>query len=177
MPKRIIVSMITPDMIPDRSLPGTKLALKTITGDEVDKTIAKAFVGRIGFGYFADFRYVYDFVGTDYFGINEVEISTTSTTLTKVKEFAWSEQSVSTITTRFNLHTTSTGTATGQIYKNGSAIGTLRSTTDAAYVTYDEALGPWSYSDLLQLYLKTSNAAYPAYNKNFGFLCTVKKYI
>ena len=47
----------------------------------------------------------------------------------------------------------------GQIYKNGVALGTERSTSSPTYVVFTEDFN-FSKNDLVQLYVKTSNASY-----------------
>jgi hypothetical protein len=45
----------------------------------------------------------------------------------------------------------------GQIYRNGSPVGTLRSTTNLSWVTYSEDISGWSPGDLVQLYVYDIN--------------------
>jgi hypothetical protein len=58
---------------------------------------------------------------------------------------------------KFDLRTGNIAyTAYGQIYKNGAAIGTERTTTSVTYTTYSEDL-TFNRDDLIQLYIKSSN--------------------
>lgn len=59
-----------------------------------------------------------------------------------------------------------TATAFGRIYKNGSALGTERSTNSTTEVTFTEDLF-FGQGDLIQVYCKTSNGIYGAHILNF----------
>lgn len=47
---------------------------------------------------------------------------------------------------------TPAGTVYGRIYRNGSAVGTARSTTSSNYQEYIQDISSWSPGDLLQIY-------------------------
>lgn len=55
------------------------------------------------------------------------------------------------------------GTCNGQIYRNGSAVGTLRSNLSSAGALYSEDIASWSVGDLCQLYVYNSSSANETY--------------
>lgn len=56
------------------------------------------------------------------------------------------------------------GTCSAQIYRNGSAVGTLRSNaTAASAATYSEDISGWSAGDLLQIYAYNSSGSNTTY--------------
>mgnify|MGYP001577036667 CR=1 FL=1 len=55
---------------------------------------------------------------------------------------------------RFDLKSNGTSALLGQIYRNGSAIGTERSTIATTLVSYIEDIGGWEKDDLCQVYVK-----------------------
>jgi hypothetical protein len=67
----------------------------------------------------------------------------------------------------FEIKATGSGTTYAKIYKNGSAIGTERSTSSLTYVSFTEDLGPFAANDLIQVYAYkvTDNG----YIQNFRF--------
>jgi hypothetical protein len=77
--------------------------------------------------------------------------SNTGTTPTKTHEFYLSRSG--TLRIKFHLITGSGGTIQGQIYRNGSAVGTLRATS----AQFSEDISGWSTGDLCQLYLWNTN--------------------
>jgi hypothetical protein len=89
-----------------------------------------------------------------------------STTMTKVREFKLNYSGGYRIS--FNLYTSGPATATAQLYRNGVAIGTLRSTTSQTAVAYTEDISGWNTNDLLQLYCSISNVSYGAHENNFS---------
>lgn len=96
---------------------------------------------------------------------SDAEASTGATTYTKLKEI-WIPRG-GTLRIKFDLRTTSdSATAYAVIYRNGTQVGTVRSTTSTSYVTYSEDIAGWSAGDLVQLYAKISNT-YTAYVQNF----------
>lgn len=61
---------------------------------------------------------------------------------------------------KFSLKTPSTGvTAYGRIYRNGSAVGTLRSTNSVSYVSYTQDISGWQAGDELKLSVWSSLAS------------------
>ncbi|TZE82010.1 hypothetical protein FWJ32_07195 [Calorimonas adulescens] len=66
-------------------------------------------------------------------------------------------------------------TGYAQIYRNGSPVGTLRSTTSTTYVTFTEDISGWNPGDLVQLYCYVSNNSYKMYLYDFT-LCVAKLY-
>ena len=75
---------------------------------------------------------------------------------------------------KFDIHCSGGATAKGQIYRNGSIVGTEQSTVSVIYVTKTEDIltTSWAVGDTIQIYGKTSDPAHPAYFKNFT-LCGV----
>lgn len=55
---------------------------------------------------------------------------------------------------RFDLKSSNSTAVYGQIYRNGVAVGTERTTSSTSYQTYGEYLDGWSPSDAVQLYVK-----------------------
>ena len=88
------------------------------------------------------------------------------TTYTKVVETKLWKCS-GTIRVKFDLKVVGAFTAYGQIYRNGTPVGTERSTTSTTYVTFSEGITGWSHGDLIQLYLKCSGGTIQAYSTNF----------
>lgn len=64
-------------------------------------------------------------------------------------------------------NTTTPSTITGQIYRNGVAVGTLQTQTNVTpYTTYSEDISGWSAGDLCQIYYGTTSAG-AGFFKNF----------
>jgi hypothetical protein len=55
----------------------------------------------------------------------------------------------------------------GQVYRNAGAVGTLQTTTSAAYVNFSEDIGGWSAGDLVQLYVYSTGGLVDEYYRNF----------
>jgi hypothetical protein len=73
-----------------------------------------------------------------------------------------------TLRTSFGLYTTnSMQTIYGQIYRNGSPVGTQRSTTSTTAVTFNEDISGWKPGDYIQLYGWTTGNAYQCFIGNF----------
>ena len=70
-----------------------------------------------------------------------------------------------TINTSFEIKTDG-GTATGQIYINGSPIGTAHTTTSSTYGEFSDNLIDVNADDLVQIYL-SSTGSFPTYIQNF----------
>jgi len=62
----------------------------------------------------------------------------------------------------FNLWSVNGNTVYGRIYKNGVAVGTLRSTTSTSPVVFTEDISGWQAGDFVQLYLWSDTPNYPA---------------
>lgn len=98
---------------------------------------------------------------------NDSVQSTNQSGPTKVKETQLDEV-INTIRIKFDLRA-SAGTAYGRIYKNGSPIGTQRSTTSLTFVTFSEDFtDEFENGDLIQIYASTSASPTGlAYVQNF----------
>lgn len=98
----------------------------------------------------------------DYFlgGTFNIGVNPTSTTPTKVLEIYVPRSG--TVRIKFHLDG-SYGTCYGQIYRNGSAVGTLRSTAAGTGTNYSEDISGWSTGDLCQLYVYNSSGANDTY--------------
>jgi len=96
--------------------------------------------------------------------------STSSTTATKLKTITIISLSPSPTTIRiyFELRSTGLHNAYGQIYKNGSAYGTLRSTASSSFVGYTEDL-TFSQGDTIELWVYADSGE-TAYVQNFRVL-------
>lgn len=102
---------------------------------------------------------------------NDTYTQTTATSMKKVKETSITNMG-GRIRVKFDLATNLVGnTAYGQIYKNGIAVGTLRSTTSSSFTTYSEDI-TIAVGDLLQIYAHTSNGGQPVNVKNFRLYST-----
>lgn len=81
-------------------------------------------------------------------------------TYTKVKECQ--VKRYGTLRIKFDLKWNGGGGASNvsaRIYKNGSAVGTERTTNSTTYVTYSEDISGWEPNDLCQLYYKTGGVS------------------
>lgn len=97
--------------------------------------------------------------------INAVETSTTSAGYVRVRAFKVAYGGNYRV--KFDLYSAG-ATAYGQIYKNGVAFGTERSTAlGTPGVTYSEDLA-FSAGDIIGIYAKTSNIVVGAYVNNFS---------
>ena len=105
---------------------------------------------------------------TSKFLVSPTKRSTNSTAWIKVKEIRIRKSGTYRIS--FYLYIGDAAyTAYGQIFKNGVAYGTLRSTNSTGPVYFIEDLN-FSYGDLFQLYIRTSYGVYYAYTGNLKFL-------
>ena len=100
---------------------------------------------------------------------NDTARSTNSTEFTKMKEIKVNKGIRGTIRVKFDLRSASSlDTAEARIYKNGSPVGTTRSTNETAYQTYTEDLNLiLDAGDKLQIYGRISSAAGHCYVRNF----------
>jgi len=105
---------------------------------------------------------------------NDTSGSCSNTTYTKVREIAIGGMGVLRIA--FDLAAPYTDTGYGRIYRNGAAVGTERSTTSTDWTTYTEDISGWTYSDLLQLYVKSSYASAAAPFRNLRIYGTPTAY-
>jgi len=80
--------------------------------------------------------------------------SSTATSATKIKEIKVFLSG--TFEVAFTLWSTGGATVYGQVYRNGVAIGTLRSTTSTTSVEFTEDISGWEIGDLCQLYIYAS---------------------
>lgn len=91
------------------------------------------------------------------------ERTTSSATPTRVKRIIVNSSGICRVS--FDLQF-SGGIAYGQVYRNGTAYGTQRSTTSRSYVTYTEDLA-FRIGDMIELYIWTSGSSYIALTRNF----------
>lgn len=89
---------------------------------------------------------------------NNAEKSTVSAFYYKLKETKLIA-AMGKIRIYFEIHATLGSTAYGKIYKNGSPLGTERSTVSTAWIDFSEDEGPFAADDLIQIYVKTSDEA------------------
>ena len=86
----------------------------------------------------------------------------TNTTATPVKAREYKVPRAGTFTTRLSIFSSNaSATAFGQVYKNGAAVGTLRSTVSVTAVTFDENIAVVA-GDLLQFYGYTGSVGFTA---------------
>lgn len=94
-------------------------------------------------------------------------------TLTQANQLSWTKQyelkvsRTGTLTISFDLASTAGHTVHAKIYRNGSAIGTERTTTSATPTTFTEDLSGWSTGDTVEIWTYTDNAASDANITNF----------
>lgn len=86
-------------------------------------------------------------------GASLAENSATSESYTKVKEIT--SPFTGTMSTSFDIHSSSSAAVSGQININGIAVGTQRSTTSTSYVNFTENLDV-KKGDLVQLFIKVN---------------------
>lgn len=87
--------------------------------------------------------------------------STTSTSYVKLSEIKIGAKENGSIRVSFSLKTNGvSGTAYGRVYKNGIAIGTVRSSTTIAYTEFSQDFSGIIAGDLIQIYGYISNASY-----------------
>lgn len=114
----------------------------------------------------------YQLGNTFILGINGAmrEISPYSTNWTKSADIDFgSSYFPPEIRTTFRLRTTNVaGTAYGQIYRNGGAVGTERSTASTGGVVYDEDIGGWGAGNDLEIWAKNGAGSGWTRIKNFG---------
>jgi hypothetical protein len=104
-------------------------------------------------------------VGDNPIIFNDTDAFEVSTSYVKVKEILFARGGNFRI--KFDLSTTTGRIAYGRIYKNGIAFGSEQSTSSDLMVTFSEDLSSIALNDLIQLYIKTNNASYPAKSRNF----------
>jgi len=80
--------------------------------------------------------------------------SSTATTATKIKEIKVFLSG--TFEVAFRLWSSGGSTVYGQVYRNGSPVGILRSTTSTTAVSFSEDISGWEIGDLCQLYVYAS---------------------
>jgi hypothetical protein len=85
----------------------------------------------------------------------DTERTTSSETLVKMKEIKTYLHGTHRVS--FRLKSTGSETVEGRVYKNGVAVGTLRSTWSTSYQTYSEDIA-FVGNDAIQLYIRTTDA-------------------
>lgn len=102
--------------------------------------------------------------------------TTTSQTYVKLIEFRVAQSGTYRI--KFGLSASYAGQqVNGQIYKNGSAVGTERSVTGTTYVDYSEDISSWAVGDLCQIYAKIpAGGGYTARVRDFGLYISAPLY-
>ncbi len=111
------------------------------------------------------------YAGSAIFWGNTAAKTTTATAYAKVKEITLSSIPQSTLRIYFGLNSGDpTVWVYAQIYRNGVAVGTERSTQSSASVYFTEDISGWSNGALLQLFAYTTNATYYARVISFNIL-------
>ncbi len=87
---------------------------------------------------------------------------TTNATAVSTKKIEWRVGRDGRYTVRVSLYISGTVSANAQIYKNGVAYGTLRTTTSLTAVVFDEELN-FSTGDLIQIYTYSSSGGFTTY--------------
>lgn len=101
---------------------------------------------------------------------NDTEKSTASQALTKIKEVSLGA-ALGSCRIKFDLKSSIDPTEVeGRIYKNGVAVGTLRTEAGNVYVTYSEDLTGFVSGDLIQIYARAAGGGgQSAYVQNMRF--------
>lgn len=89
-----------------------------------------------------------------------------STSYIKIKEVSISTGGTYRISFQMKIMSGSFA-ARGKIYRNGSPVGTERSTNQSTYQTFTEDIAGWLGDDLVQLYIYTTASGWPAYIQQF----------
>ena len=106
----------------------------------------------------------------------DTERNTASTTYNKMKEIR--SPGNGSLRIKFDMKSGQAGTnAYGKTYVNGVATGTERITSTGSYVTYSEDISGFKVEDLVQVYIYTGNAIYPAYITNFRIYADASSFI
>jgi hypothetical protein len=93
---------------------------------------------------------------------NPTERSTTSTSWTKLKEIRIYVRG--TIKTYFGLSSSDPSVGVrGAVFRNGTQVGTSRTTTSISYVYFTEDIAGWVEGDYYQIYGYTTNSSYACY--------------
>lgn len=92
-------------------------------------------------------------------------VGETSTSYTKVKEIYIPR--AGNLRVKFDMRLSGTSTSKARIYKNGSAVGTERSTSSTSYTTYSEDITGLAAGDRLQIYVDTGASGITTYIRNF----------
>lgn len=88
---------------------------------------------------------------------NDTETTTASATFVKLKEVLLNED-LANVRVKYALKTSETGhTATANIYKNGSAVGTEQTHDGETFSVETDDVGDFVATDLLQIYVKVIN--------------------
>lgn len=74
----------------------------------------------------------------------------------------------------FELRSIDGAYAYGKVRRNGSAVGTERSTTSSSWVSYTEDISGWDIDDKIQLYIKSGFDGYEMQAQNFRVLGWVR---
>jgi hypothetical protein len=121
-------------------------------------------------GYASPFRGIEQYVATgDLIASLDNEENGQSLKLKKVKEFEIIENILanSEFRIKFSIKTNGGGNIYAQIYKNGVAVGTLRTRNNTNYKEYSEDISNWRRGDLMQLWIYTDGGACCGWWKNF----------
>lgn len=78
-----------------------------------------------------------------------------------------------TISTSFDISTTGAVTCHGRIYRNGSPVGTDRTTTLPTFVTFTEDIAGWSQGDTCELWIQETNAGQIMSARNFQLFASI----
>jgi hypothetical protein len=116
------------------------------------------------------FIYKYNDVGNTTLVASDAEVSYANATpaLKKAITLGPYIQGTKTLRIRFDLRISSAlSTAYGQIYRNGSSVGTLQSTNSTSYVNFTEDIAGWAANDVIGLYINSDTGYFTAYADNF----------
>lgn len=135
-----------------------------------DRTDAPFRVSKAGYVIATKFILHYT-LSDDIIASNDTEHFTLSNTLMKVKTLSLGSNIQGPLTLRivFTIKTYASGNCEGQIYKNGSPVGTLRTATSAGS-TFSEDIAGWESGDDIELWARAVDAFQLVGYKNFRLL-------
>lgn len=86
---------------------------------------------------------------------NDDEVGVDPPGYTKCKETIWKGQAGA-FRVKFSMRSPGGNLLYGRVYRNGVAVGTVRSTSSTTSVEFSEDISGWSYDDLIQVYIYRS---------------------
>ena len=114
-----------------------------------------------------------DNLGTDIFFANDAGKNVAQLFYVKRKEILLNEPPEAALSLKFGMKVNNIGcVCSAQIYRNGAAVGTLRTTNSIVTVYFTETIGGWSDGDKFQIYAKISDVTWLGEVSTQQILCT-----